>query len=78
MDEQLSTCTTGLFMSPLSERLEYLSSVIAVVEFAPTWKNAYQVESTGIPDKGDHQSGALNGDTWPLRNFSPGGSQIDS
>jgi hypothetical protein len=28
---------------------------VAAVEFASIWKNAYQVESAGIPDNGDHQ-----------------------
>jgi glucose-6-phosphate isomerase len=41
----------------------------AAVEFASTWKNAYQMESAGISDNGDHQFVALNNDTWPLGNF---------
>jgi hypothetical protein len=54
MASQFSTCATGLFTSPLSEWLDYFSSVIAAVEFTPTWKNAYQVKSAGIPDNGDY------------------------
>jgi hypothetical protein len=32
-----------LSTSPLGEWLEHFSSVIAAVEFAPSWKNAYDV-----------------------------------
>jgi hypothetical protein len=60
MDNQFSIWATGLFTSPLREWLEYLSSVIAAVEFAPIWKNAHQVGSAGIPDNGDHQLFASN------------------
>jgi hypothetical protein len=41
--------------------------VIAAIEFAPTWKNAYYVESRGIPDDDDHRFSALNRETCPLR-----------
>jgi hypothetical protein len=51
------------------EWLEYFSLVIAAVEFTLTWKNAYQAESAGTPDDGDHQLCALNSHTWSLGNF---------
>jgi hypothetical protein len=35
---------------------------MAAVEFAPTWKNPYQVESAGIPDNDDHRFFALMSD----------------
>jgi hypothetical protein len=42
MDNEFSTCGTGWF--------EYFSFslVIAAVEFAPTWKNAYHVDPVGL------------------------------
>jgi hypothetical protein len=43
-----------LFTSPLREWSEYFVLVIVAVEFAPTWKNTYYVQSRGIPDDGDH------------------------
>jgi hypothetical protein len=56
--------STSLFTSPLREWLEYFALIIAAAEFAPTWKNAYYVESSGIPDDDDHLFCALNRDMF--------------
>jgi hypothetical protein len=68
MDDQSSICCTSLCTSLLREWPDYFVLVMAAVKFAPTWKNAYSVESRGIPDDGDYQYFALNRDTYHLGN----------
>jgi hypothetical protein len=56
----------GLFTWRLRKWPKYFALVVAAVEFAPTWKNAYYVESRGFQMMVANNLFALNPDARPL------------
>jgi hypothetical protein len=60
IDHQSSICCTSLFTSPFKEWPEHFVLVISAVEFAPICKSPDYLESSDIPDDGDHHFFVLN------------------